>query len=271
MGHDIIFAKTSRVAVVVGNSQSRDAVAKALQGFRFEEILQFSCPEDLVAFHRFSEIDWILTEICAWRDFNALRMLESIRVGKSNTKVKVSYLIKKPDDHKFLSRSFEQGLLSTHIAKYAHADLITEFSDLNRVVSRYRGSLPLVAAHYARSYLKETGKQTAILHLERALSRYAPFHPDVLFHLSEAEFVQGNHMDGVKHLRQAAFLAPEYAKTAEAMQAKFLSEDQAQTINDNLIQADIIGFKSVLIVDHDATVTQMFGIPQKICTSMLSS
>jgi hypothetical protein len=40
MGQDIIFGRTSRVAVVVGNSQSRDAVAKALQGFRFEEIFR---------------------------------------------------------------------------------------------------------------------------------------------------------------------------------------------------------------------------------------
>jgi tetratricopeptide (TPR) repeat protein len=257
MGQDMIFGNMSRVAVVVGNSQSRDAVAKALNSFRFQEILQFSCPEDLVAFHRFGEVDWIITEMCSWRDFNALKMLESIRSGNINSKVKVSYLIKKPEDLDVLSRAFELGLLSTHNAKYAHADLLTELSELNRVVTRYRGSLPLVAAHYARAYLNETRKKSSILHLERALSRYAPFHPDVLFHLSEAEFMQGNHVDGVRHLRQAALLAPEYAKIAETMQAKFLNEEQVHTINESLTHLDIIGFKSVLIVDHDTAVTQM--------------
>ena len=256
MSSDFIFSNTSRVAVVVGNTKARQTVVKSLTAFRFEEILQFSSPEELIASHRFAELDWIVTEIFAWCDFNAVKMLEDIRTGKVNGKIKVSFLIKKPEDNEYLSRAFELGLLSNHLAKYAYNELTGEFSELYRLVSRYKGVLPLVAAHYARAYLDETGKSGTRLQLERALSRLAPFHPDILFRLSEVEFVHGHYLDAVLHLRQAALLAPEHAEMAEAMQAKFLDVDQIQSLNESLRHEDLLGFRSALIIDRDAAAAQ---------------
>ena len=100
MSSDFIFNNTSLVDVVIGNAQARQTVVKSLTAFRFEEILQFSSPEELIASHRFAELDWIVTEIFAWRDLNAVKMLEDIRTGKVNGKIKVSFLIKKPEDNR---------------------------------------------------------------------------------------------------------------------------------------------------------------------------
>jgi CheY-like chemotaxis protein len=257
MATTCIFGTAGRVAIVLPQLSDFEAMVHALSAFKYKDIAHFMSPRDLMNSNRLAQFDWIICSSFLNQSFNVIDMLSSIRSGDVNPYVKVSVLIKRPDENEVLSKAFGQGLMSFHAAKFEHMDLLTELGELNQLYAKYRGVLPLVAAHYARIYLNETGKYKTRLHLEESLAKHISFHPDVLFHLAEAEFVHGKRAEAVRHLSQAAVLAPEYARSATLMQNRFLSPQDCEDLNQKIREHNILGFKKVLIVDHDSSVTQM--------------
>jgi tetratricopeptide (TPR) repeat protein len=245
------------IAVVSGNDQTRASIADALESMRSAKVVQFKTPEQVLAFHKLNQIDWIYSEVFRDEAYSAIDLLGALRAGEVNRTVKFSLFLNRPDDNNVLPRAFDLGLISFHAARYSQMDILRELGELQRLIGYYQNLIPLVAAHYLRTLLNETGEYDNRLALEQKLISLYPFHPDVLVYLAETEFVHGKIEDAVKHLRHAAAIAPAHAHRVETIREKFLSPAERAKLDEQMPSTPLFPVNSVIVVDSDLSVAQV--------------
>jgi tetratricopeptide (TPR) repeat protein len=246
------------VAVVIGNDQARATVSAAIESIPHSlKVVQFKHPDQLLAFHKFSKIDWIYTECFRDESFTAIKMIREIRSGQKNRTVNVSIFINRPIDNDIIPEAFDLGVLSFHAARFSNIEVLSELGELHKLLATYKNLSPLVAAHYLRIYFNEIGDYQQRFEMEKRLLELYKFHPEVLLSLAEVEFVLGHSSAAIKHLRHAVASSPVYNDRVQLMRDKFLSPSESAALDQVTPDQPLFPFKNVVLVESDSAVVQV--------------
>ena len=255
--------KTSKIQIVDPSGPVRQMMIEVIRSTTgFETVSGVATITDILTTLESDTINWVMIPLMADQPANALHLLRICSEQPALKNVRVSLMLDEGDTY-VLKSAFELGLFSWHKKPFTKDSLTAELKTLVAVIETNKYNEPLVAAHYLRAHLAASKEHQARADLERSLLDVYPGNAEILLNLADPLFQTGKKDEAQKTLQQVkmldASLAPRVEEVGKALfgaEAKFeipsLAGEGGSGIN-------VLGIKSAVIVDSDASVLKSLG------------
>lgn len=246
--------KKAKVLVIDPSGPVRQMMSDVVRGaWGFETVEGKSSITDALGYLEVDHADWIIVPLMADQPANALHLLKICTEQPDLKHLRVSLVLEESETY-VLPAAFEMGLLSWHAKPFTKDSLTEEMSRLLKALETAKQSEPLIAAGYFRTHLRATKNYKLHEVLERGLLSVFPGNPHVLLELAEPQFRLNKPDQAKKALAQVKILDPNLAPRADELGKSFFGDDFKATPVDGPSDINVLGVKTVLTIDSDASV-----------------
>ena len=258
--------KTLQVLVVEHSGTVRQLICDVLNKLGFSNVHSMSSVKDAHSYLEAETVDWIILPLYANEDPNGLHTVRMVSSFPDLFGTKVSLLLEERDEW-VIAKAFELGLFSYHKRSTNRDGFDLEFQELLKTLENCQWDTTKTSISYLRRHLKKSLQYADLLTLEKSVMEIYPGDGDNLLSLAEAQLLNGDPGKAFKTLAQADVICPERAPDTQALRSNIESSNLATQTTDaaGLPSQNILGLKSVVIIDHDdATRTGVRSIMNEL-------
>lgn len=246
--------KKSKVVVVDPSGPVRQMLADVVRTtLAFESVEAKASVQDALQFMEVDSCAWLFAPLMADQPVNGLHLLKICSETPELKHVRISLMLEEREQY-IIPVAFEHGALSIHMKPFTKDSLGEELKRLAANFEANKNHEPLVATTYLGDYLKRNNMHDPQLKLIKGMLDLFPGEPNLIMALATPQFHLGKKDEAKRTLTQAKILSPQLTDAADGLCKQLFGEGEKLDADAAAGGINVLGLKSVVIVDSDDTV-----------------
>jgi CheY-like chemotaxis protein len=259
------FADASgKVIVVDPSGPVRQLLTDVVRSLGFNDVQGCANIKDTFNLLEVEVASWVLAPLMVDQDVNLMHLLKIATVHPVLSKLRISALLEESEDY-VIPKAFELGMLSWHRKPFTKDSLAEEFTNFKKLLESTEYNEPLTAGFYLRKHLTQAKLNGPLLELEKALVGMNPGNLRAMLDLARAQGLNGDKTSAKATLRQVKLIDKSFEQEAQTIGNEVLGEGGLDAGDAGGSVNNMLGLKSVVIVDSDDAVRQSVT---EICQSL---